>query len=265
MAADKTAAKEDDPSKEEGTDDMDEENLSFEDNKDDNDRGNGPYVDEQPPKKKKKKDKKEKRKARKERRKATEQVSNESGEANEEEEIQSPPPGVRRTGRYSPRKSTFSFEKYAHKFKREHATASAILSQDEKYNELTMKVRLLMGEGLKVDPTFVIEPAQEGDKTGKWEKPSDVPFNYTDLGAAIRVAENARFEKVKPWGKRATNTDGTEVDMVDPEVYFTMCFSSDIDPEIILRRIRDEWRRQGGNRLEMKELDCFETETAVVA
>ena len=122
-----------------------------------------------------------------------------------------------------------------------------------------------MGEGQKVDPTFVIEPAQEGKKKGRWEKPSDVPFNYTDLGASIRVADNARFEKVKPWGIRATNADGTEVGMVDPEVYFTMCFSSDIDPKIILRRIRDEWRRQGGNRLEMKELDCFETETAVVA
>ena len=62
VGAAKTAAKEDEPSKEEGTGDMDEDNLSFEDNKDDNDRGNGPYVDEQPPKKKKKKDKKEKRK-----------------------------------------------------------------------------------------------------------------------------------------------------------------------------------------------------------
>ena len=79
------------------------------------------------------------------------------------------------------------------------------------------------------------------------------------------MTDNARFEKVKPWGKRATNADGTEAGMVDPEVYFTMCFLSDIDQEITLRRIRDEWRRQGGNRLEMKELNCFETETAVVA
>ena len=121
-----------------------------------------------------------------------------------------------------------------------------------------------MGEGQKVDPTFVIEPAQKGDKTGRWEKPSDVPFNYTDLRSSIRVAENARFEKVKPWGKRATNADGTEAGMVDPKVCFTMCFLSDIDPEIILRRIRDEWRRQGGNRLEMKELDYFKTETAII-
>ena len=42
MAASKTAAEEDDPSKEEGTDDMDEDNMSFEDNKDGNDKGNGP-------------------------------------------------------------------------------------------------------------------------------------------------------------------------------------------------------------------------------
>ena len=111
---------------------MDEEKTSVEGDKGGNDEGDGTYDDGQPPKKKKKKDKKEKRKARKEKRKAVEQDSNEHRETNAEEEIQSPPPGVRRTSRYSPRKSTFSFEKYSHNFKREHATASAILSQDEK-------------------------------------------------------------------------------------------------------------------------------------
>ena len=43
-----------------------------------------------------------------------------------------------------------------------------------------------MGEGQKVDPTFIIEPAQEGDKTGRWEKPSDIPFNYTDSMIKVR-------------------------------------------------------------------------------
>ena len=38
----------------------------------------------------------------------------------------------------------------------------------------------------------------------------------------------------------------------------------DKDPETILQRVRPEWRRQGGNRLELKELGCFNTETALV-
>ena len=55
-----------------------------------------------------------------------------------------------------------------------------------------------MGQLQKVDVTVVIEPVIVGNKKGRWEKSSEIPFNFTDLGAAIKVAGNARFEKVKP-------------------------------------------------------------------
>ena len=42
------------------------------------------------------------------------------------------------------------------KFKREHVMASVILKQDEKYNKLTMKCRMLMGQLQKVDATIVL-------------------------------------------------------------------------------------------------------------
>ena len=116
-----------------------------------------------------------------------------------------------------------------------------------------------------MDPTVIIEPATLGDKKGRWEKSLEIPFDFTDMGAAIKVADNAKFEKVKPWGDKAKNPDGTDADMTDPEVYFTFAFSSDNDPELVLNAIRIEWRQQGGNRLEMKTLDCFETETVLVA
>ena len=54
----------------------------------------------------------------------------------------------------------------------------------------------------KVDPTVVIEPSTAGSKKGRWEKSYEIPFDFTDLGAATKVADNARFEKVKPWGNR---------------------------------------------------------------
>ena len=85
------------------------------------------------------------------------------------------------------------------------------------------------------------------------------------MGENIQIPENAKFEQVKPRGKNATKDDGTEADPQDPEVYFTFCFSCDKDPENILQRVRPEWRRQGGNRLELKELGCYyNTKTALV-
>ena len=79
------------------------------------------------------------------------------------------------------------------------------------------------------------------------------------------MAGNARFEKVKPWGNKAKNTDGKEAVLIDPEVYFDFAFSCDQDPETILGAIRIEWRKQGGNRLDMKLLDFFDTQTVLVA
>ena len=64
---------------------------------------------------------------------------------------------------------------------------------------------------------------------------------------------------MKPWGNKAKNTDGTEAELIDPEVYFDFAFSYDQDPENILDAIRIEWKRQVDNRLDMKLLDCFDT------
>ena len=87
-------------------------------------------------------------------------------------------------------------------------TASVILKQDEKYNELTMKFRMLMGQLQKVYTTVVIEPVIAGNKKGRWEKSSEIPFNFTNLGAAIKLAINSRFEEVKPWGTRQRTQTG---------------------------------------------------------
>ena len=64
-----------------------------------------------------------------------------------------------------------------------------------------MKIRIVVSQAQKVGTTFVIEPAKEGNKRGRWEKSSEVPFNFTELGAAVKIADNARFEKVKHGGK----------------------------------------------------------------
>ena len=170
--------------------------------------------------------------------------------------VQSSPTELQRgTSSFALPRSALNFDRYDHKFKGEHETASVTLNQDNKYNELTMKCRMLMGKLQKVDVTVVIESVIVGNKKVMREKSSEIPFNFTDLGAAIKVAGNARFEKVKPWGHKAKNTDKTEAAFINSEVYFDFAFSCDQDPETIINSIRIKWRRQGGNRLDIKLLD----------
>ena len=54
---------------------------------------------------------------------------------------------------------------------------SVTLKRDEKYNELTMKCRMLMWHLQKVDATVVIKPVISGNKKESWEKSSEIPFN----------------------------------------------------------------------------------------
>ena len=111
---------------------------------------------------------------------------------------------------------------------------------------------------------FLIETTEGGDSNIRWESPAQVPFNFTEMGENILIPDNAKFEQVKPWGKNTTKADGTDADPQDPEVYFTFCFCCDKDPDNILQRVCPEWRRQDGNRQELKELGCFNTETVLV-
>ena len=87
------------------------------------------------------------KKARNERKKARrDKRAREQDADTDENPLHSPPTGLRRaTSRFALPRSALNFDKYDHKFKREHATALVTLKQDEKYNELTMKCRMLMG------------------------------------------------------------------------------------------------------------------------
>ena len=161
-----------------------------------------------------------------------------------------------RTGKFSPIKPKWLYSKHNHKFKREHVTASKVLTDDDRYLELAMSCRAFMVESKKVDTNFVFEPVDPKNTEGRVENPTQLPINYTNLTATIKVSENANFEKSKPWGRkkwRGVDEDGLE----DPEVYFAFAFSCDVDPDDLIERVIHEWRRQGRNRLELSELECF--------
>ena len=107
-----------------------------------------------------------------------------------------------RTGRFSPIKPKQLYSEHNHKFKREHVTVSKVLTTDDKYLELAISCRGFMVEAKKVDETFVFEPVDPKNAEGRVESPAQLPINYTKLTATIKVSENAKFEKSKPWGKK---------------------------------------------------------------
>ena len=66
------------------------------------------------------------------------------------------------------------------------------------------------------------------------------------------ISERSSFEKQKPWGRGAE--DVNEEDMQNPVVDFSFVFSCNKDPEKVMGRIKQEWRKGGGKRLYIKEL-----------
>ena len=227
-----------------------------------------------PVRKKKKSSKSDKRKERKSARKgkdSTEKSSLRKGKKRDEPSKDKGEDPIEETGGSALRstlrkgkKATVSAKPpHDHKFKREYVQGSVILSQDgDRHTEFTMKLRGLLKEGQKVDEHLAIMPVKEGMTTPILTTPNEIPLNQTDLGTNVNVDSRATFEKKRPWGK--DSADVPEEDWPNPEVWFSIVLSSDLPTEEILDRVRHEWRKNGGNRLQIKELKTHHPEGAIV-
>jgi hypothetical protein len=208
-----------------------------------------------------KKDKKQARKDRKSARKARERM--EAEEEEKETEGEGGKASTIKEGKFSGRKAKVATKPpHDHKHKRVYVEASRVLAETDKHTEFTMAIRSLLKEAQKVDEHFEIAMANEGKEGYSITQPHEVPLNHTDLGAYVKLPDNASFEKRRPWGMSAQ--DATEEDLVDPEVNFSLVISCDEEPEEVLSRIRQEWRKNGGNRLGVKELKTHVTKGAIV-
>ena len=149
-----------------------------------------------------------------------------------------------------------------HVHKRVYAEGSRRLKDEDKHLEYALALKALVKEFQKVDPEFAIVPLDDDAKEPIINSPNDVPLNHTDLGANIQLASNASFQMKRPWG--SDGQDVREEDMVDPEVNFGFVFACDKDPEKLFDRVKQEWRRQGGNRLYLKDLQTHDVDCAAV-
>ena len=75
-------------------------------------------------------------------------------------------------------------------------------------------------------------------------------------GATQRLLKKSNKAKERK-GKDEPNT-------LNPSIYPTMVFSSDIEPEIIISRVTHEFGRTGGFYFWKKQLQCKETMTPFI-
>ena len=203
------------------------------------------------------------------------------------------PKGVLKTGRYtsggtkkssagrrgsSPVRRARLFDEHTYEHPDVYFSAGLLLTEDDKYTEYTTKLRDLFTEMRVVDKKVRWEPKDPEDLSARVERAEDISTNITVLGATVVAADNAVFEKVRNKGYKkpekgqdaplqlddGDGPEGGQQPWKDPVVWFTFKVATDKDPEELARRTRDQWSRIGGRKLELKAIESFEEESAVV-
>ena len=153
-----------------------------------------------------------------------------------------------------------SIDQYVHKYLRVIVEAGISLSQADPFQEFVSNLQHLLKNGQLVDSKFAFCPVNQESKDKKIFDHSGITINMTMLRAHVKITSNGRnpFMKQKQWGKNAGK--GKE-EAKDPVIYFTMAIATDVKPQEVISRISHKWNRLGGTRLQVKELQSFDSET----
>ena len=130
-------------------------------------------------------------------------------------------------------------------------------------------VRALVVEMKKVDPNVVIDHLYNAKDF--LSDPNRIPLNQTEFGSRFKIST---YGTKNPFNKQKQKDDNNynnnrkkkskEEEWTDPMVYFQFSISSDVPPEHILDRVRNEWFRIGGVKLEVKEIQALNVKTTHV-
>ena len=114
------------------------------------------------------------------------------------------------------------------------------MKKDDKYAEFMRAFKMMVSEMKKVDPNLVLEPVASGANQGRVEDLRFLPNNFTELSVIVKLSNNAKFEKVKPWGNKKKYNKLDEEELENPEVHVTFDVSCDVELEEIGERVMQE-------------------------
>ena len=154
-----------------------------------------------------------------------------------------------------------SFIPHAYQNPRVIVEGSARLSGEDKVAQFLGLVGTLLTNGKMVDPFFVLNPVLMGGGKKDLRDAKDVPSNMTALWGYVKISEKSMqtFQPKSGFiGGNRKKGEGNYSQYAD-QVYFTMVWSCDIDPRIIISGITVEWMRAGGMGLYRKEIQAIDT------
>ncbi len=143
--------------------------------------------------------------------------------------------------------------------------ASLELKGDNKYATYVKQIGLLFENIQLVNPTAIMHASVKSETAKPLGSKSEMSNNVTFfLGYAPVGGNSSIFKPKKKVNKKKDRHGKDKPDMIDPNVYPTLIFSSDVDPDTITSRVTHEFRQAGRFYFRKKQLQCTETCTPFI-
>jgi hypothetical protein len=164
-------------------------------------------------------------------------------------------------------RTTKFFDNYIHLHRRIVLGLAITLTKEDTFDEFAKALASLLGNAQIVDPKFVINPIEPFSKDKDIITKADISTNMTKLGIHVQISGNGyTFLKKQQIGdkeKQGKKFSKKKIEIRHPTVYFSLIISSSVDPMKIIERCSHKWTRNGGTRMNVKELQDIRTETVV--
>ncbi len=142
-----------------------------------------------------------------------------------------------------------------YKFERVFYEAGLALKGKDKYSAYVKHISNLLENIQLVDPLAIMHAVDESGGAKPLGSKSEMSTNMTGFLAYAPVGRNTKaFQPKKNNDRRKGRKGKDEPDTLNPSIYPTMVFLSDVDPEIIISRVTHEFGCAGGFYFWKKQL-----------
>ena len=139
------------------------------------------------------------------------------------------------------------------------ASITAKLPSEDKSDRISAFVgatRAVLTEMRKVNDKLCMDHLY---KPGiKLLEPARIPVNQTDFGSYVKISAWGNKNPFNKQKDKDKNKKKNGDEWKDPVVYFQFSISCDEEPTYVLERVRNEWFRIGGGKLEVKEFQALD-------
>ncbi len=133
------------------------------------------------------------------------------------------------------------------------------LKGNNKYAAYIKQIGLLFENIQLVDPTAIMHASVESDTAKPLGSKSEMNNNMTIFLGHAPVGGNSNVYKPKKNNNKKKGQCGNnEPAMIEPSMYFTLIFSSDVYPDIITIQVTHQFCWAGGFYFRKKQLQCIE-------